>query len=500
MRCKSLFMTGLIALVLVISSQIQAATWNLPGSGAWNADTSWTSPATFPNGIDAVANLTNDISGAATVSLNQAITIGSMTAGDSFAAFNNFTVATGTGTNSLTFDVTAGNATLTKNSPGGGNLTISAGVVLNDKLDVTLDDSLGVITISGAISGSGGIEKFGNGTGFLGSRLTLSGANTYDGDTVITGGRLRTLTSVSSIPSGAGKGDVIVGASGGLELGISVGSTQTINGLGGSGVVFHGGASPGAPSAITLSIGSEDATGFDFAGIIQMDPATAVDPLNRRFNLTKVGSGVQTLSGANTYPGTTNVSAGTLLVNGSHSPFSANPNAAIGAYTVATGATLGGTGVIGAPVNLSGTISPGVAVGTLTVGNLTQQDGATTLFELNPTDTMPGSGINDLIDIVGDLVGLDGTTVNVSVLDYVNNTDLAAEGTWTLAFYDSVAGTGIPTFNVLGVDPGYNYSVNLTNLVGPGAVQLTLTTIPEPGALALIVVGLSAFGRIARRK
>ncbi len=77
---------------------------------------------------------------------------------------------------------------------------------------------------------------------------------------------------------------------------------------------------------------------------------------------------VVTFSGANTYTGTTTVSAGTLLVNGTHD------NAANGAITVASGATLGGKGTLKGNVTVSGIVKPGdpsinSGIGTLTVGN-----------------------------------------------------------------------------------------------------------------------------------
>ena len=78
--------------------------------------------------------------------------------------------------------------------------------------------------------------------------------------------------------------------------------------------------------AVALTIGGNGQTNT-FSGV-----------LSDSGSLTKTGTGTQTLSGANTYAGSTTVSAGTLLVNGAL--------AGGGAVTVASGATLGGTGVI----------------------------------------------------------------------------------------------------------------------------------------------------------
>jgi fibronectin-binding autotransporter adhesin len=74
-------------------------------------------------------------------------------------------------------------------------------------------------------------------------------------------------------------------------------------------------------------------------------------------SITKLDGGTLTLSGANTYDGSTTVRGGTLLVNGDSS-------AASGALTVHNGAVLGGTGAIGGAVTMNDvtsgtTLSPG---------------------------------------------------------------------------------------------------------------------------------------------
>lgn len=97
--------------------------------------------------------------------------------------------------------------------------------------------------------------------------------------------------------------------------------------------------------------------------------------------LVKTGSGKLTLVGSSTFTGGTTVSNGTLLVN--------NPTGSgsgMGAVLVKSGATLGGTGVIGGPAKLeaSAKLAPGNGgIGTLTFSNsLTLGAGCTTIVEI----------------------------------------------------------------------------------------------------------------------
>ncbi|MCZ4094701.1 autotransporter-associated beta strand repeat-containing protein [Sinorhizobium psoraleae] len=120
----------------------------------------------------------------------------------------------------------------------------------------------------------------------------------------------------------------------------------------------------------------------------------------------KLGIGITTLTGANSYTGATNVNAGTLLVNG-------NQSGATGLTSVANGATLGGTGTIGGSVTVAngGTLSPGGAgnaPGALTInGGLTLSSTSNVNVNFGQAN-VPGGPLNDVINIGGNFV-LDGT-------------------------------------------------------------------------------------------
>jgi autotransporter-associated beta strand protein len=144
-------------------------------------------------------------------------------------------------------------------------------------------------SFSGVIQNTAGtlsLLKIGTGT------LTLAGANTYAGLTTVYAGTLM-LGADNVLPDGAGKGNVSL--AGTLDLG---GHSDTINGLSGGGAVDN--RLTGTP---TLAVGGNGVTS-SFSGVIRNTAGT--------LSLTKIGVGTLTLAGANTYTGTTTVSAGTL--------------------------------------------------------------------------------------------------------------------------------------------------------------------------------------------
>ncbi len=178
--------------------------------------------------------------------------------------------------------------------------------------------------------------------------LTLSGNNTYAGDTTISGGTLQ-IGIATTLPTGVGKGNVSIGASGTLDL---ASNSISINGISGTGLVTSSVA-----GAKTLTVGNNDQTS-SFGGVIQNGTGTV--------SFTKAGLGILTLSGANTYTGTTTVTLGTLKIGN----VAAIPSGTGKGNVSLTGALdLNGNSITLNGLTGSGGISSGVAGGVvLSVG------------------------------------------------------------------------------------------------------------------------------------
>jgi autotransporter-associated beta strand protein len=190
--------------------------------------------------------------------------------------------------------------------------------------------------------------------------------------------------------------------------------------------------------------------------------------------LVKVGTGVLTLSGANTYTGGTMIDGGTLRVNGSLATTDALDFAG-------TGSTLAGAGTVGAVTLESGNfLAPGngtTAIGTLTANSLTL-NGGDFVFDLSSSDNT-----SDLIVVTGALT--DGGTAYT--FDFSGG---AAGQTYTLLTFGSTNFADASKFSSTGVSG--TFALN--------SGSLTFTAVPEPGVVALLTVGLGSVMFAARRK
>ena len=279
----------------------------------------------------------------------------------------NLTGTLGTTTASVVATVNAG-ATLQANA---SNLPLS---VTDNGLVRFQQDSAG--TYTGTISGSGAVEKTGAGT------LTVSGSNTYAGGTTITQGAL----SVAA--------DNALGASAGA-LTLNGGTLQL-------GSAFNLASSRAV--SITANNGTIDTQGFN---------STVAQNITGTGSLTKLGSGVLTLNGANSYAGGTNVNVGTLVVGDGTSASAALSGG--GAVSVAGGATLGGYGSVTGNVTNNGTIGVANALASLA-------SGATGNFQINGNLTnaglaqLGGSGVGNTLTVAGNYTGQSATIALNTVL------------------------------------------------------------------------------------
>jgi autotransporter-associated beta strand protein len=175
-------------------------------------------------------------------------------------------------------------------------ITVS-GSVNNAGYDLAVSGS-SATTFSGAISGSGTLIKSGNGT------VTLSGANTFSGAVTIQGGTVA-LANATALNGNAINfaSNAVTGTT--LRL---AGNSTTVTNLSGS--TAAGRVENASNSAATLTVNSSSDT--IFAGTLADGTGGGA------LSLSKLGNGALSLTGSNSYTGTTTVNAGTLRVeNGS---------------------------------------------------------------------------------------------------------------------------------------------------------------------------------------
>ena len=149
--------------------------------------------------------------------------------------------------------------------------------------------------------------------------------------------------------------------------------------------------------------------------------------------------------------------------------------------SVASGATLGGTGSIGASVvtvDAGGFLAPGASIESLDVGGAT----------INGTLAVEYQGVagagNDLIDLLNVAGGLDITNATLDFSDLGGTVD---DGALIFAKYGSLTGTQFAS--VTGLLPA-NYTIDYAYNDGASSNNIALVQVPEPCSLGLAGVML----------
>ena len=529
------------AILLVAATNTSAYQWNLNNNGDWNNAANWNNASEYPNGVDAAVDLSSlDITNHRNINLNSAVTLGSLTIGDSNNS-HQYRLYDGTG-GSMIFDVSSGNAQLI--SDGGTRTpTFNNSIVLNDDLEIS-GGSVEMSSTTTFISGSGGIIY--NGTGTLSMRGSVTGQYSYTGNTVVNSGiYLGSHSSNGNLASGnlkingaiyqgyynaalnrtLGTGAGQFQLTGGTSAGFHYNNNLTVT-FGSAGSVVQWGSEVFDPG--TLLLGNTRPSGGgtgNFSNILDLNGAARTidvtlghSGLKWQMNgvirddvggasLIKTGNGNLILTKANTFTGKTEIQGGVVTLSSTGSLASTEINVAGGAtfdvsskggFALNSQQKITGTGTVSGAVTVAGgaILAPGNSPGTtIYTGDQTWASGGIYQWEIQDWNGTAGSLTGwDLIDIT------DATTDPILNITAGPGSEFIIEVTeFSLTNFDG----SNQSFEILRADGGItgydqgDFTIDVSNWTQGGdwaidqvGSSLFLNyTIPEPSAILLGALG-----------
>jgi autotransporter-associated beta strand protein len=339
---------------------------------------------------------------------------GTLVSTGTFVADNLSGSATGPGS----VDVEGGTLQIGNGDTGAGFIAAST-ITNNGEVVFNRSDAF---TFTNAISGSGGVSQQGGGA------VTMAVANTYTGPTAISGGALQisngsALGATNSTTTVANGGPPVLQLAGGITVlnplavnskgGALNGTFPVVENISGSNTLAGPVQATSSGTDLVFTSDADKLTlsgGFSYASagshqIVRLRGAgngewhgsitnagTSIVALLKH----DAGTWVVTPSSTNTYTDVTSVQGGTLVMDGQVLGSSQ--------VDVTSGATLGGTGLITAPVTIEdgATLIPGDAgIGTLTISNgLTLVGNSTVDVELSEAGgIIRSSQVNGLTNV-----------------------------------------------------------------------------------------------------
>jgi autotransporter-associated beta strand protein len=334
-------------------------------------------------------------------------------------------------------------------------------------------------TISGVISGTGGITFASNANGIAGN-MTNSGTNTYSGPTTINGGTL----IIGAINNGGANG----------RLGAS--SNAATNLVLGGGTLSYTGVTSSTDRNFTLTTGTASTINVSTTStILTLTGAAATS----NGSLTKTGSGTLQLSGANAYAGTTAVTAGTLRIGAAERIDNVSPLVLTGgtfglnSFNETVGSLAGSGGTVDTQGGGTPIFTAGVDNSTTSFAGAISNGTGTVAFTKEGTGTLTLTGANTYTGT---------TTINAGTLQLsraggalaaAQTVSVNSTGTLRITNNQTLANLNLASGATLTVDAGATLNITGTFTVNTGATISTTGTITYGGVGALIYTGTTSF-------